>query len=303
MDKNLNLDVNGINIFFYDFANNFITAFPIKDAARGILTYKNLKKNRKFVLFVGGFKSQIHKRTEEQIRQAYATYPDSYLIIPDHSQYTNVEPGMIKGYERAVTHVHYIGKALGQMLVEIVKGGIRPKNIHCVGHSLGGQIFAHTGETFTSITGQKIGRITALDPAGPCFSRSLIQNQIRSGVADYVEVFHCNSGMLGSSSILADVDYLVNKKGESQPSCNTPFIPGIYDSKKAATCNHRFCIDVWTASVKHKNLFKAMSCDSYKKFKKRQCAKDDTLAGAWGPATAKGIYYLSTTDYDLDKLK
>lgn len=299
----MDLEVSATYIYFYDFSKNYTELYPITDSAKYILNIKNLDKKRNFVVFVGGFKSQIHKKTETQVREAYKTYPNSYLIIPDHSPYTSNKDGNIKGYKTAVKYVHYIGKALGEMLAQLKNGGVNPKNIHCIGHSLGGQILGHTGETFTNLTGEKIAKITALDPAGPCFTKNLINEQVRSGVADYVEVYHCNSGGLGTSSILGDVDFIINRKGETQPNCGTPIIPGFFDSSKAATCAHRTCIDVWTASVKNRELFIAYKCDSYKDFKDGKCGIETTLAGAWNSEMAKGIYYFSTKEYDLKAIR
>lgn len=300
-DRNLNLDVSGIDVYFYDFSHNDVETFTIDNAAKGILNYKNLEKVKKFIIFVGGYKSQINKKTEEQVRQAFRNFPNIYLIIVDHSQYTNDKQGQIKSYERSVKYVHYIGKAIAQMLAELKKGGISGKNMHCIGHSLGSQILGNTGEAFLDKTGEKLWRITALDPAGPCFSNALIQEQVRSGVADYVEVYHCNAGGLGTTSVLGDIDFFMNKKGRTQPNCGTPLIPGIFDSSKAAKCNHRACIDMWTATVRHPEWFLAFKCDEYNDFKKGECTNNDrTIAGFWNPGNATGVFYFSTEGYDLD---
>lgn len=300
-DRTLNLDVSGIDVYFYDFPRNDVETFTIDNAAKGILELKQLDKTRKFIIFVGGYKSGINKRSEEQVRDAFRNFPNSYLIILDHSPYTNDNQGQIKSYERSVKYVHYIGKALALMLAELKQGGINPGNMHCIGHSLGSQILANTGEVFHEKTGTKIARITALDPAGPCFSNSVIQEQIRSGVADYVEVYHCNAGGLGTTSVLGDIDFFVNKKGSSQPNCKTPFLPGIFDSPKAAKCNHRACIDIWTATVSHPDWYLAWRCDSYKMFRKGRCAGNDiTIAGFWNPGNATGVYYFSTDGYDVN---
>ncbi|RVE41795.1 hypothetical protein evm_013554 [Chilo suppressalis] len=299
-DRSLNLDVSEINVYFYDLPKNHVETFTIENAANGILSIKDLDKSKRFIIFVGGFKSNINKRTEEKVRQTFRNFPNSYLIILDHSPYTNDKQGSIKSYERSVKYVHYIGKALGNMLAKLSKGGISPKSIHCIGHSLGSQILGQAGEVFFNSTRKKVWRITGLDPAGPCFSNSLMQEQIRSGVAEYVEVYHCNAGGLGTTSIIADVDFFVNKKGASQPNCGTPLIPGIFDSSKAAKCNHRACIDIWTATVAHPEWFMAWQCDSYKKFKKGNCSTNDsTIAGFWNPGNATGIYYFSTEGYDF----
>lgn len=299
-NKTLNLDVSGINVYFYDFPKNVTETFPIDKAAEGILSIKGTDKTKKLIIFVGGFKSHINKKTEEQIRDTFRNFPNSYLIILDHSPYTNDSQGNRKSYSRSVKYVYYIGKALGQMLAGLNKGGVSPKNMHCIGHSLGGQILGHAGETFINKTGQRISRITALDPAGPCFSNSFIQEQVRSGLAEYVEVYHCNAGALGTTSVLADIDFFVNKKGQSQPNCGTPLIPGIFDSSKAAKCNHRTCIDIWASTVSHPNWFLAHKCDSYKGYKNGNCSSNEsTIAGFWNPGNAIGVFYFSTDGYDI----
>ncbi|XP_013199312.1 pancreatic lipase-related protein 2 [Amyelois transitella] len=299
--RDLQLDVSLIDVYFYDFSKNFTGAYGIKDAAKQILSIPKLDKNRKFIIFNPGFRSEITKKTEEKIRDTFRNYPNSYLIIFDHSEYTNDKQGSKKkSYERSVRHVYYIGKEIGIMLSDLKRGGISPKQMHCIGHSLGSQMLAHTGETFINITGEKIVRITALDPAGPCFSNSLIQEQIRSGVAEYVEVYHCNAGMLGTTSVLGDIDFFINKNGAVQPNCRTPYIPGVFDSTKAARCNHKTCINVYTATVDHPEMFLAHNCDTYKEYKNGACSRNNvTIAGFWNPGNATGVYYFSTKDFDV----
>ncbi|KAM3960591.1 lipase member H [Aphomia sociella] len=299
-DRTLNLDVSGTEVYFYDFEKHYAANFPVEKAAQGILATPELDKRKKFIIFVPGYKSNINKPTQEQIRETFKNHPNSYLIILDHSPYTNDKDGMIKSYERSVRHVYYIGKSLAEMLTGLKTGGISPKNMHCIGHSLGSQILGQTGEIFINNTGKKISRITALDPAGPCFSNSLIQEQVRSGVAEYVEVYHCNAGGLGSSSVLGDIDFFVNKKGSSQPNCGTPWIPGIFDSSKAARCNHKTCVNMYTSTVSHPEWFIAHKCDKYTDYKKGGCSRNDvTMAGFWNPGTATGVYYFSTEGYDI----
>ncbi|VVC86584.1 phospholipase A1 member A-like [Leptidea sinapis] len=299
-DRTLNLDISETDVYFYDFPNNDVETFTITNGAKEILKIPGLDKTKKFIIFVGGYKSTINKKTAERIRDTFRNYPNSYLIILDHTTYTNNKQGNIKSYERSVKYVYYLGKAIADFLTELSREGISPKSMHCIGHSLGAQMLGYTGEIFHQNTGQKLARITALDPAGPCFSNSLIEEQVRAGVADYVEVYHCNAGGLGSSSVLGDIDFFINRKGQSQPHCGTPLIPGIFDSSKAATCNHRACIDIWTATVTNPNWFLAWKCDSYKMFKEGRCAANEvTIAGFWNPGNATGVFYFSTDGYDV----
>ncbi|CAH1639507.1 unnamed protein product [Spodoptera littoralis] len=239
-----------------------------------------------FYMFVSGFATYINRTTAHLVRETFKHVPNSYLIIIDHSAYTNNTDGPITSYGRSVQHVYSIGAKLAQMLVQLNQGGIRASHIHAIGHSLGSQMLGHVGANFIKATGYKIGRITALDPAGPCFKNSLKEEQIRAGMADYVEVYHCDDGGLGTSSVLGDTDFYMNK-GSDQPKCNFPSVN---------KCSHKACVAMWMASVTHR--FTARQCNDYKLFKQRTCASNKTTtAGFWNPGTAKGIYYFSTEDY------
>lgn len=299
-DKSLDLDVSESYVYFYDFAHNETSVHRINEAAKGILSYNKLDKRKKFIIFVGGYRSNINKNTEQRIRDTFKNLPNSYLLILDHSLYTNDNLGNKKSYERSVQYAYYIGRALAIMLINLKEQGISAKNMHCIGHSLGSHILGNTGDIFYNITRDKIARITALDPAGPCYSNSLIEEQVRKGVADYVEIYHCNAGGLGSTSVLGDIDFFVNT-GQFQPNCKTPLIPGIFDSSKAAKCSHKACVTIWTATVKNRQWFVASKCDSYKLYDGGLCKMNNvTLAGFWNPGKATGVYYFSTDGYDIN---
>lgn len=297
-DKTLNLDVSGIYVHFYDYPKRNMKAFKIHQAGKEILALKGLDKTKKFVMLVGGYTSNV-TTVEQQFKNAFRSLPNTYLIIIDHSPYTNDKIGLVKSYNRAVKYVYYIGKALADMLTVMRNGGISPKNMRCSGHSLGGQILGHTGEIFHKNTKEKIWRITGLDPAGPCFSKSPIQEQVRSGVAEYVEVYHCNAGELGTTSKIGDIDFFINKEGRVQPNCQTPGVPDILDVE-GHSCHHSACVKIWASTVKNPNLYLARECDSYKNFKNGKCDHNKkTVAGFWNPGKVKGIFYFLTSNRSL----
>lgn len=298
-NRTWDLDVSQVQVFFYDFSNNVNLTFPVHEAADKITSIINLNISKRLILFVPGYKSHISKKTEEKVRQTFQDFPDSYLIIIDHSAYTSARGGKIKSYERSVQYVYYIGNVLAQFLTEIRKTQFPSKKMHCVGHSLGAQMLANTGEIYTNLTGEKIWRITGLDPAGPCFSNSLIDKQLRSGVAEYVEVYHCNAGGLGTTSVLGDTDFFFNKDGATQPNCGTPVLP-ILGSSDAAKCNHKACLLYWTETVKHPLWYLSWACESYKSFSKGRCAGNEvTIAGFGNPGNATGTFYVSTEGYGV----
>lgn len=299
-DKTLDIGVSETQIFFYDFQNNFNLTFPVDNAVEGITTSYNLDITRKLVFFVPGYKSHINKNTEDILRQAFATIPNIYLIIVDHSIYTSSKGGKIASYERSVKHAYYIGRALGNFLAGLHSRGFPSNKIHCIGHSLGSQMLGHTGSRYTEVTNEKIWRITGLDPAGPCFSNSLIENQIRSGVGQYVEVYHCNAGGLGTTSVLADIDFFFNKKGNKQPSCHEGLIPAKGESD-AAKCSHKACVRYYSMSVHLQNGFLAWACDNYEHYNEGKCAANEvTIAGYNNPGNATGVFYVSTEMYGIE---
>lgn len=78
-----------------------------------------------------------------------------------------------------------------------LSAGLDPKDIHLVGHSLGSQIAGFAGKTFKILTGHQVGRITGLDPAGPCFSHIDDDLRLKPSDAVYVDVIHSNGGVYG----------------------------------------------------------------------------------------------------------
>jgi pimeloyl-ACP methyl ester carboxylesterase len=263
----------------------------------------NLNASNRLIFYVPGFKTGINKTNAELMRQTFKNVSNTHLIIIDHDEYTSGDYGTTQSYERSVSYTYYIGKALGDFLAGLRRLGFPSKNIHCVGHSLGSQMLGYAGVAYYNRTSEKVARITGIDPAGPCFSNALIDEQIRSGVADYVEVYHCNAGRLGTSAVLADTDFFFNKNGVAQPNCVGFFsslVPG-YRDYSLARCSHGECLRYWAKSVQNSEWFLAWSCDSYKRFKNGKCfGNQNTLAGYWNPGNVTGVFYVSTDRYDVE---
>ncbi|KAH9645700.1 hypothetical protein HF086_003373 [Spodoptera exigua] len=299
VERRFDLDVSQNEVHFYDIHMKGYKSFHIEKAAKEILSIEKLDKNQKFYVFVGGYKMHIDTPTADLVRETFKTVP-GYLIIIDHSAYTNNFDGDLTAYKRSVKYVYSIGVQLAKMLDKLNKGGISAKHIHAIGHGLGSQILGHVGQNFTKMTGKKIARITALDPAGPCFSNSPKEEQIRAGIAEYVEVYHCDDGFFGTTKKLGDVDFFMNE-GKTQPQCKLGFWKSLIATNviKSKTCSHKICVSAWMSTIAHRDRFPAKQCDSYPAFKKGKCSgNNSTIAGFANPGNAKGIYYFSTEKYD-----
>lgn len=289
--------MSATEVYFYDFQNDFNYSFPIDTAAEAIQNAYRLDVTRRLIVFVPGYKSHIVRNAPELIRAAFKNVPNVYLMIVDHSIYTSAQGGSIKSYERSVHYAYDLGRAVGQLLTKFHLMGFQSNNIHCIGHSLGGQILGYAGIQYTNMTSEKLWRITGIDPAGPCFSNSLIEDQLRSGSAEYVEVYHCNAGGLGTTSVLADTDFFLND-GKIQPRCDASFLSSFGDSE--AKCSHKSCVKYWTQTVGNSAWYLAWQCDSYKAFSKGKCAANPvTIAGYWNPGNATGVFYASTDTYGV----
>ncbi|GBP01887.1 hypothetical protein EVAR_70589_1 [Eumeta japonica] len=99
-DKNLGLDINETMVYFYDFEKQNTFVYGIDEAGAMISNISGLDRSRKFLLFVPGYKSYIHKKSVKKARDAFQNVSNSYLIIVDHNSYTNNNHGFIKSYER-----------------------------------------------------------------------------------------------------------------------------------------------------------------------------------------------------------
>ncbi|CAH0723127.1 unnamed protein product, partial [Brenthis ino] len=296
-NKTDDLIVNETQVYFYDFQNNFNLSYTIDGAVQAFTNVYNLDVSRRLIVFVPGYKSHIIKSASEIIRAAFKDVPNIYLIIIDHSMYTSANGGKLKSYERSVFYAYYLGKAVGELLVRLRNLGFSSQNIHCIGHSLGGQILGYAGTTYFNTTGEKVSRITGIDPAGPCFSNAFIQEQLRSGVANFVEVYHCNAGNLGTTSVLGDADFFFND-GKIQPHCDANFFSSLGDSE--AKCSHKSCVTYWAETVHHPGWYLAWKCDSYKEFSKGKCSANEvTIAGYSNPGNATGVFYVSTETYGV----
>ncbi|XP_069355932.1 lipase member I-like [Maniola hyperantus] len=121
-------------------------------------------------------------------------------------------------YYRSSTYVRFIGHKLGQVLADIVQYGQDPSLIHIIGYSLGAHIAGFAGKQFHVLTGKLIGRISGLDPAGPCFNHISSALRLKHTDAMYVDVMHTDAGVFGIKAAIGHKDYYPNS-GSMQPNC------------------------------------------------------------------------------------
>lgn len=86
---------------------------------------------------------------------------------------------------------------LGQKIAKFVLDAkIPPEKIHMVGHSLGAHIAGFAAKQIYQEAGERVSRISGLDPAGPYFQEHILDKDERLDRedADVVNVIHTDAG-------------------------------------------------------------------------------------------------------------
>nr|XP_034826440.1 pancreatic triacylglycerol lipase-like [Maniola hyperantus] len=143
------------------------------------------------VLYIHGFIEDPSGFSFDTVSQAYLDKGRVSVLALDASSQIRFF------YTRAATLVRFIGGRLGAVLAALFDLGVDPGLIHLVAHSLGAHIAAFACKEFTRLTGRQVGRVTGLDPAGPCFSQLAAELRLKSTDATYVDVIHTDGGVLG----------------------------------------------------------------------------------------------------------
>ncbi|KAF5276863.1 hypothetical protein FQA39_LY06414 [Lamprigera yunnana] len=211
-----------------------------------------IKAEQKTVLVIPGWITSIDASPILSLKDAYLKRYDCNVIIVDWTYYS------FKRYTTAYCAVKELANILSNFLCKLNRElEIELKDIHVLGHTLGGQIAGLLGEKTNLKCNQKIGRITGLDPAGPLFKFTPENERLSKTDALFVDVIHTDS-LLGILQNCGQVDFHPNCVYE-QPGC--PYLPTLTNETLISDC---FCgtirsIELMTESVNSHQLI-AVSC-------------------------------------------
>uniref|UniRef100_A0A2A4J5Z0 Lipase domain-containing protein n=1 Tax=Heliothis virescens TaxID=7102 RepID=A0A2A4J5Z0_HELVI len=244
--------------------------YNLSDAARLIPQSRGFNPNNPFRIFLHGFTDDPTKDSYKNISNAFLAQGDCNILALDASS-------LIRWlYLRSTTMTRFIGEKLGGMLAALVNAGVDPSNIHLIGHSLGSHISGFTGKTFRNLTGTLIGRISGLDPAGPCFADLEVPLRLSKEDAEFVDIIHTDAGVYGLDEQIGHVDFYPNS-GSEQPNC------------LFQTCSHSRAWLLYAESVLSRDAFLGVKCATYEDFRKGQCDYNDTrIMGYFCPPDSSG---------------
>ncbi|RMC07667.1 hypothetical protein DUI87_17144 [Hirundo rustica rustica] len=170
--------------------------------------------------------------------------------------------GSTGAYPSAVENVTQLALAISQFISKLLALGVSGTSIHIVGVSLG----AHVAGMVGHFHGGRLGRITALDPAGPKYTRASPEERLDPGDALFVEAIHTDADNFGIRIPVGHIDYFVNG-GKDQPGCPR-FISAGYNF---LICDHMRAVHLYISALNHPCPIMGFPCASHQDFLNGHC--------------------------------
>ncbi|KAK8771793.1 pancreatic lipase-related protein 2-like [Amblyomma americanum] len=207
---------------FYNRENRDIPAVITEPGPRSLVSQAHFfREPKKLVVLLHGFTQSVVSLWLHHTKAALLKKEDVNVILVDWSNGCRSP-----NYFSAVGNSALIGRQVSLTLQSLVRqfpDTVDPARVHVIGFSLGGQASGFCGRHFLNSTGRRLGRITALDPAGPLFEDSDVR--VSKADAHFVDIIHTSygwnmlNGDLGMQAATGHVDFYPNFQ-ERQPGCD-----------------------------------------------------------------------------------
>ncbi|KAL1117638.1 hypothetical protein AAG570_003953 [Ranatra chinensis] len=160
-----------------------------------------------------------------------------------------------------------VGHYLGAFIEFLLGQGVRPEDVHLIGHSLGAHV---AGFASASLGPIKLARISGLDPAKPCFHNSPPELRLDAGDALFVDCIHTCGGYLGLIEPICQADFYPNGGVDTQPGCLLI---------TAGICSHGRSHDYYAESIKRGHRFSTVKCPGIPSEDISRCKRSINLMG------------------------
>ncbi|XP_017860697.1 PREDICTED: phospholipase A1-like [Drosophila arizonae] len=239
--------------------------------------HPQFRRNRKLVILATGWTNTVNaSATIAMISRAFMYRPRVNFVIVDAAYYVDTL------YKWSALNTDLIGEHIAVGLQHLIK--VSPLiDIHLIGHSLGAHIMGTAGRTFKQLTGYRVSRITALDPAKPCFRNEKSLPGLMRGDAELVDVIHTNNGILAKRDPIGDIDFYPGGVHPIKPGCLT------------IGCSHTRAVEYFAESVypQQERSFVGTRCSSWKMLEWHRCKSDITSTmGYLINRKANGVFYV-----------
>ncbi|XP_059488377.1 pancreatic lipase-related protein 2-like isoform X2 [Neocloeon triangulifer] len=214
------------------------------------------------IFIIHGFRNSGRDEWVRKMASALLRAKENSNVIAVDWQ-NGASPPSFWNYLSAVSNTQVVGKQVAELVRHLNEHlGIPLSDFHLIGHSLGAQVASYVSHHLRG----KVGRLTALDPASPCFN--LVSNELRVDPedAEFVDVIHTNGRdkySLGLMTPVGDVDFYPNG-GQEQPSCQRTSrsrsnlwlkAKQVFDVVASSICSHALAVEYFTESISSKCRF------------------------------------------------
>ncbi|XP_041980258.1 lipase member I-like [Aricia agestis] len=258
--------------------DDVVKSYPIDEAFRGLTRPGEFDIARQTKVIIHGYRDRSQSAVSMDVAEAYVAKKSFNVLLVDAEEMLN------KRYILSVHNSRLMGKRLANLLANLENFGAHASDFHLIGISLGAHIAGWAGKYFHRYKGTTLGRITGLDPAGPCFTYAYQDQRLDKMDAAYVDVLHSNRLVQGVLEPLGHADFYINGGGPQQPGCIMP------------SCSHLRAAQIYAESIKNPKSFVAIQCQSWQQFESNACADQQyAVLGYGSSASTRGLYYLRTS--------
>lgn len=253
-------------------------SFPIDKAYHSLTQPGIFDITKQTKIIIHGYRDRSQSSVSLDIANGYKEKNMFNVLLVDAEEMMN------QRYILSVYNARLIGKRLANLLGNLENYGASADDFHLLGISLGAHIAGWAGKYFHRYKSHSIGRITGLDPAGPCFSYAFHDQRLDKMDAKYVDVVHSNMLVQGVIEPLGHADFYINGGGPQQPGCIMP------------SCSHLRAAEVYAESIKVPKSFVGISCQSWQHYEANACKNKSYAVMGYGSSTStRGLYYLRTS--------
>ncbi|KAJ8716692.1 hypothetical protein PYW07_003319 [Mythimna separata] len=257
---------------------NTVRTYPINEAFVNLTKPGIFDITKQTKIIIHGYKDSSQSAVPLDLANAYNDKKMFNVLLVDAEEMNK------DGYILSAHNSRLIGKRLANLLANLEHFGANAEDFHLLGISLGAHVAGWAGKYFQQYKARSLGRITGLDPAGPCFSYAYSGQRLDKTDAAYVDVLHSNRLLQGIIEPLGHADFYINGGGPNQPGCYMP------------SCSHLRAAHVYIESIKVPKSFIGVRCKSWKHFQSNACEKEEYAVLGYGSSTAtRGHYYLRTS--------
>ena len=186
-----------------------------------------------------------------------------------------------RGYVSSASRVNGVSQKVFKFIKKLSADGYPLSSVHFIGFSLGAHVAGMVGKLVQNKLSRKIGKITALDPARPCFTQ-ISKYRLDKQDAKFVQVIHTSAGVVGLEHPVGHTDVYVNGVLTSQPECREKAI--------SLECDHAQSWKLFSASVANERLLTARKCKSWNELSNGRCSGNETTVGYGCSSNLRGMF-------------